>query len=65
MKKQYPIAEGWLHLKIKHVPGQTFSQSQLLPIIGLTDDTAEVALFRPGKRTTTIVARRKRDEQAS
>jgi len=61
-KEQYPINEGWLHLKVNLTPGSRITQSQALAFIGLNLENAEVAKYEHLKTVVNLIARRKREE---
>lgn len=58
-KPIYSIHQGWLHLKCRLKNGATMSRAEMLALIGLDEDNAEVAIFKACKTVVTIVARKK------
>lgn len=61
MKKNYPINEGWLHVKLKHAPGTKFTKEDMLSFLLIKNpDDYEIAEFSAYKTVTNIILRKNR-----
>ena len=61
-KKIFPIAEGWLHSKVKFTPGTKMTEATMLSFFGCNTDTHEVAKFECFKTCANLIFRKKRIE---
>lgn len=59
--KQYPISDGWLHLRLSILPGIKVSQEEAIKYIfpRASTEEIEVAEFRHFKRVVYVVFRKK------
>lgn len=66
--KKFPVKDGWIHLKVGLKKGVRVTQRRLLQLLlpmGAKEEEYEVGQFKHGKKSATIIVRRKTDADAT